>query len=132
MTEAFSRRVFIASAAILFGLGAFAYGFAAERRKVWPYHLTQSAYMAARSLILHGEIIPDGRRVRAPRDAAREVFKIHDASAMGDGYYVFVGWDDARRVYAAWLYDRTGKLLHIWSWDYLSLDPDGPLNRVAN
>ncbi|HEY7640240.1 MAG TPA: arylsulfotransferase family protein [Steroidobacteraceae bacterium] len=130
MTETFSRRVFIASAAVLLGLGAFAYGIAVERRQLWPYDLTQSAYVAARSLMLYGELVPQGRRVHAPRGAAREVFKIYDASAMADGYYVFVGWNNPRRVYAAWLYDRTGKLLHTWSWDYLSLDPDGPLNRV--
>lgn len=128
MTEAFSRRVFIASATVLFGLGAFVYGLAVERRQLWPYEITQSMYRAARSLILQGEIIPEGRRMRAPRDAAREAFKIHDPSAMAEGYYVFVGWDDAQGVYAAWLYDRTGRLLHTWSWDYLRLDPDGPLN----
>jgi hypothetical protein len=132
MTEVFSRRVFIASVAVLFGLAAFVYGFAVESRQLWPYAFIQSAYTAARSLILHGEIIPDGRRVRAPRDAAREAFKIHDRSAMANGYYVFVGWDDAQRVYAAWLYDHTGRLLHTWSWDYLRLDPDGPLNGIDN
>lgn len=130
MTEAFSRKVFIASAAILFGLGAFAYGFAVERQQLWPYKITQSAYTAARSLMLHGAIISEGRRVRAPRDAARETFKIHDPGTMADGYYVFVGWDDTQGVYAAWLYDHTGRLLHTWSWDYLRLDPDGPLNGV--
>jgi hypothetical protein len=130
MTEAYSRRVFIASSAVLFGLGAFAYGFAVEFRQLWPHDLTHSAYSAARSLILYGEIIPEGRRLRAPSNAAREVFKIYDPSAMNEGHYVFLGWDDLRRAYAAWLYDRTGRLLHTWSWDYLSLDPDGPLNGV--
>jgi hypothetical protein len=130
MTEAFSRRVFIASAAVLLGLGAFMYGLAVERWHLWPYELTRSASTFARSLIMYGEILPEGRRVRAPRYAAREVFTIHDPSAMVDGYYVFVGWNDTRRVYAAWLYDHTGELLHTWSWDYLRLDPDGPLNAV--
>lgn len=132
MTEGFSRRVFITSAAVLLGLVAFAYGFAVERRQLWPREIVQATYSAARSLILYGEIIPEGRRVRAPGDAAREAFKTHDPSVMGDGYYVFVGWDDTRHTYAAWLYDRTGKRLHTWSWDYLSLDPDGPLNRTDN
>ena len=130
MTEAFSRKVFIASAAVLFGLSAFVFGLAVERRQLWPYEITQSAHTAARSLILHGKVIPEGRRMRAPRDAAREAFKIHDPSAMADGYYVFVGWEDTQGFYAAWLYDHTGRLLHTWSWDYLRLDPDGPLNGV--
>jgi hypothetical protein len=132
MTEAFSRRIFIASVAVLFGLGAFGCGLAVERWHLWPYEISQSAYAAARSLILHGKIIPAGRRVRAPRDAAREPFTIVDAKAIAGGYYVFVGWDDTQRAYAAWLYDHTGRLLHTWSWDYLRLDPDGPLNGIDN
>lgn len=130
MTEALSRRIFIASAAVLLGFGAFVYGLAVARWHLWPYELTQSAYRAASSLISLGEIVPQGRRVHAPREAARETFKIHDPSAMADGYYVFVGWDDKKGVYGAWLYGRTGRLLHTWSWDYLKLDPDGPLNDV--
>lgn len=126
--EAFSRRLFIVSAAVLLGLGAFVYGFVAERRQLWPFEFTQSAYTAARMLFLYGEIVPEGRRMHAPPHAARVAFKIHDPSAMAEGYYVFVGWDDTRRAYAAWLYDHVGRILHTWSWDYRRLDPDGPLN----
>jgi hypothetical protein len=128
--EALSRRVFVISGALLLAFGAFVYGFVAEQRRLWPYELARSAYEASRSLVWFGEIVPEGRRVHAPSDAAREPFKIYDASAMSDGYYVFVGWDDTRHAYAAWLYDHTGKRLHTWSWDYRTLDPNGPLNAV--
>jgi hypothetical protein len=85
--EALSRRVFVISGALLLAFGAFVYGFVAEQRHLWPYELARSSYPASRSLVLFGEIVPEGRRVHAPSDAARASFKIYDASTMGDGYY---------------------------------------------
>jgi arylsulfotransferase ASST len=78
--EALSRRVFMISGALLLAFGAFVYGFVAEQRHLWPYELARSSYKASRSLVLFGEIVPEGRRVHAPSDAARESFKFYDAS----------------------------------------------------
>jgi hypothetical protein len=79
-----------------------------------------------------GAIVPEGRRVRAPEYASRKLITIHDPNRMMDGYYIFVGWDQPNGTYSAWLYDDSGKHRHTWSWDYTSLDPDGPSNGSDN
>jgi hypothetical protein len=52
---------------------------------------------------------------------------------MHGGYYAVAGWDDAKKGYAAWLFDAQGKELHYWPLDYRLAgladkwaDDDGP------
>jgi hypothetical protein len=111
---------------------AFAYGLAVARYEIWPFALAQDAAQAASSLVTFGEIVPQGRRVRAPVHAAREAFTLHDAESTMPGYYAFLGMDHERRLYSARLYDHRGQLMHTWRIDYESFDPDGPSSGVSS
>lgn len=128
MSELFAKRIFVGSAVFLTIAIVFAYGLAVGRYQIWPFPFIQTMTQVAKSYAEYGEWVPEGRRMRAPVGASRETFTIYDKAHVGDGYYVFVGWDDTDKRYAAWLYDQTGKRLHRWPFDYDSLDPDGPLN----
>ncbi len=132
MSETFVRRVFIASTAFLLAGFFFLYGLAVEHYRIWPYETIQSVLQAAKSIVKYGELVPEGRRVKAPANASRERVTIHRPDLIGDGYYVFVGWDSEDNRYSAWLYDNHGVRLHTWSLNYLSLDPDGPSNGADN
>jgi len=107
-------------------LGA-AFGVALARFQIWPWRHVDEWMGAAKSLREFGAIIPEGRRMRAPGQASRERFKVHDPARMQGGYYAFAGWDDAGGRYAAWLYDASGKPLHRWTLDYRLLDDRGVL-----
>lgn len=130
--EDLAKRIQRLSIGFLGVVAVFAYGMAVGHYRVWPYALIQQARQAAASLLEFGELVPEGRRVRAPPGAARVPFTVHAAHAMQDGYYVFLGMNDKSRQYTASLYDRHGALLHEWTIDYALLDPDGPTSGVTN
>lgn len=132
MSDVLLKRMFIASAMFLLGTFAFASGLAVGRWQLWPYQPIQAAWFAAKSYAAHGELVPEGRRVPAPRGAPRERITIHDRSRVDAGYYVFVGWNGDGGGYAAWLYDHAGKRRHTWPIDYAALDADGPSNGADN
>jgi len=125
LSDSAARKVSIASGLFLLAVFAFFAGWAVRQFRIWPYQLLESSLQAARSFKDFGEIIPDGRRVRAPAYASREKFTVHEPGRLNGGYYVFVGFDSELATYAAWLYDASGKVLHRWPVDYLTLDPDG-------
>jgi hypothetical protein len=100
-------------------------GYALERFKFWPRPLVDSVTEAAVSIAKFGAVIPRGRRMVAPPQAARERFKVHDPARMHGGFYAFAGWDDEHRRYGAWLLDAAGKVLHTWSLAYAAIDPEG-------
>jgi hypothetical protein len=128
MSEAFVRKVFLASAAFLAALAVFSYGLLVGKHHIWPYATISSAWRAGKTFWEFGELVPEGRRVRAPAGASRDPVTIHDPNRIAEGSYVFLGWDSQSRQYAAWLYDNGGRRLHTWRIDYLALDPDGPSN----
>lgn len=114
--------IFLAAA-----LGAMA-GWALERFKFWPWPVVDSVTEAAQSMVEFGDIVPSGRRMKAPAQAARVRFKIHDPARMQGGYYAIAGWDDGRRHYAAWLYDAEGRMRHTWPIVYDSIDASSPVD----
>jgi hypothetical protein len=107
-------------------VAAFAYGVAVAHYEVWPYRLIQDSSYAFGSIVRAGEVVPRGRRLAPPEDAARTAFTVHDAARIGDGAFVFLGSDDSTHAYSAWLYDTAGRKLHTWHIDYTALDPGGP------
>jgi hypothetical protein len=132
MSEKVDKRIFVASAVFLIASMVFVFGLIVARNQIWPYQPIHSIWKAARSLVVFGELVPDGRRFSPPPGASREALTIHDPEQTGDGFYVFVGWDNERNLYAAWLYDSSGERRHSWPIDYLILDPDGPSNGADN
>ena len=115
----------IVCAIFLAGVLGAAFGVALAKRQFWPWPQIDEMLEAARSFREFGAIVPDGRRMRAPEQASRARFAVHDRARMQGGYYAFAGWDDAGAGYAAWLYDASGKPLHRWMLDYRLLDPRG-------
>jgi hypothetical protein len=132
MTEKTARRVFVAAVAFLLAGVAFAYGWSVEFYRAWPYQLIHSARDTVKSYLEYGTLVPPGRLVAVPAGAARERFKIHDATRMQDGYYFFLGWDSDHQRYAAWLYDSAGELRHSWNLEYDALDSRGPTRGDGN
>jgi hypothetical protein len=128
MSDTFIKRLFFTAVVFLLTAVSFGYGLAIGRLQIWPYDLMDSLYDVATGLAKYGEVVPRGRRFPAPAGAARQAFTVHDPNRISDGYYAFIGWDDRIKLYAAWLYDSQGNLVHTWPIDYYALDPDGPLN----
>src|SRR5262245_13330479 len=126
MSDRTAKRVQIASAAFILALVAFAYGIAVAHYQIWPFGLIQDSSYAVGSIVRAGEIVPRGRRIEPPQGASRQPFTVHDPSRIGDGLFVFLGSDDSRHAYSAWLYDTAGRKLHTWRIDYHALDPNGP------
>lgn len=116
------RQLFLVSAFFLTAAAGTAVGLAIATYEIWPWQYVNSIQKAARSLLTHGEIMPEGRRIVAPAYASRERFTFHDPQSMAGGYYAFVGWDDARGRYTAWLFSPKGEELHSWSLDHGALD----------
>lgn len=131
MSERLYRGLFLAGVVIL-ALGlVFTAGMAVARLKWWPYPQLESAWSVARSYWIYGEVVPPRSLVRAPARAARERFTLHRPDRMGDGQYVFVGWDSAARSYAAWLLDVRGQVQHRWPIDIGQAGAEN-LARVAH
>ena len=128
MSEALAKRLFGFSLAFLLAAAMFGYGVATVKYEIWPYSAITGVAQAVRSLKEFGELVPEGRRVRAQDDWSRESFTIHTPEMIEYGYYVFAGWDSENEIHAAWLYDNQGDLRHTWPIDYYALDPDGPSN----
>ena len=121
----------VVSAGFLVGLLVFGYGIAVGKYQVWPWASLEQVKDVFDSYRRYGRLVPAANLFsRAPADAPREAFHVHQADAVMPGYYVFVGWDDSSDGFAAWLYDSSGELQHRWFWDYeqLDLDENGPTN----
>jgi hypothetical protein len=103
-------------------------GFAVGHFRLWPFPLIDQGYQSAKSLLKYGRVLPENLQLEAPPGAARERLVVHRPDRLNDGFYVFVGWSDEIRTYAAWLYSSTPELLHEWPIVYKKLDADGPLN----
>jgi Arylsulfotransferase (ASST) len=131
LTETSARRIFIASIAFLLLAGAFAYGWAVQAFRIWPYQLIDAGRDAVESYREFGRIVPHGLLVKAPAGASGKGYVVHDRSRMLDGSYVFVGFDARSSLYKAWLY-KDGKALHSWTVDYARLDPDAAVDHDAN
>lgn len=128
MFDRWAKIAFIASACFLLTLATFTYGLAVGQYEIWPFRTIKAATGVARSYMKYGEFVPNNRRHRAPDDAPRVRFAIHTPGLRAGGHYVFLGWNESRGSYAAWLYDSNGTLVHTWIVDYDALDPDGPSN----
>jgi len=128
MTDIIAKRFFIMSIIAFLLTGVFTYGIIVGIYKVWPYSILHEIKEIAKSLINEKRIAPDRLVVRTPEDAPKERIKIYDKDLMQSGFYVFLGWDDELRKFAAWLYDDKGNILHTWPIDYYAMDPDGPIN----
>ena len=126
MSVVLAKRLFISAVIFLLTAMAFGYGLAVGRLQIWPYEFMDGLYDVGSGLAKYGEVIPRGRRFRAPSGAARQAVLIHDPYRISDGFYAIAGWDDERKLYAAWLYDNKGERLHTWPIDYYAFDPDGP------
>ena len=109
---------------ICFGLGV-----AVAHFKTYPYFELIKVTKIAKSLVSHGKMIADGRRVTAPAGAARALATVHDAStAMGKGHYAILGWDEGLGSYSVRLHDGAGALAHTWPIDEMSFS-DKPKRR---
>jgi hypothetical protein len=109
----------------------FAYGVAVGKFQVWPWAMLEQAKDVFDSYRKYGRLVPASNVFsKAPKDAARASFHVHQADSVMAGQYVFVGWSDQEDRFAAWLYDSRGTRLHTWLWDYdeLDLDDHGPRN----
>ena len=122
------KRAFLVSAWLLFGGLCFWGGFLVELYKPWPEPFLVRVQRVPVSLWKFGTIAPDNLIISAPVGASRERFVVHDKNRQMVGYYGLLGWDDERGTYSAWLYRTNGQLLHTWSLNYRTLDPDGPRN----
>ena len=94
MSDRTARRLQIISAAFIIFVAAFGYGVAVAHYELWPFRLIQDSSYAIGSIVRAGEIVPRGRRIEPPGDAARQAFTIHDPARIGDGQFVFLGSDD--------------------------------------
>jgi hypothetical protein len=126
MSDRTAKRIQLISAAFIVLVLAFGYGVAVAHYKIWPFRLIQDSSYAVGSIVRAGEVVPRGRRIQPPDEAARERFTVRDPARIGDGQFVFLGSDDSTHAYSAWLYDTTGRRLHTWRIDYRALDPSGP------
>lgn len=126
MSDRTARRLQLISAAFIIFVAAFGYGVAVAHYELWPFRLIQDSSYALGSIVRAGEIVPRGRRIEPPGDAARQAFTIHDPARIGDGQFVFLGSDDSTHAYSAWLYDAAGVKRHTWRINYRELDPSGP------
>jgi hypothetical protein len=128
MPDRLAKALFIASAGFLLVLASFVYGVAVGRYEIWPFSRIEAARAIAQSYLKYRQLVPEYRRHVAPPDAPRVRFAIHAPALRAGGYYAFLGWDEDRGSYAAWLHDADGTRLHSWRVDYARLDPDGPSN----
>jgi hypothetical protein len=100
-----------------------AFGIALARIGFWPWPIVRDLGEAARSFQQFGAVIPRGRRMLAPPQAARERFRVYDPARMHGGYYAISGWDDAHGGYGAWLINAEGKVVHTWPIRRAAIDP---------
>ncbi len=128
MRESLHKFIFVLSCLFLLFILAFSSGLIVARYNLWPYESIVSAWRGVKSFTKYGVIIPENLYNKAPADASRQRLTLHNSDLQIDGYYIFMGWDSTQSKYSAWLYDNKGGQLHTWSWDYSSLDADGPLN----
>lgn len=112
-----SKIISILSGVLLGVVVLVGYGFAVGRWNVWPAERIEPLLKVVQSYRQYGEIVPENRRVRAPRGAARTRRVAHDADALNDGYHALLGWNDETKLYAVWLYDAAGTLVHEWQID---------------
>jgi hypothetical protein len=106
--------------ALLSGL-VWGYGFLVGKGKAWPAETVDEAISVVESVIAFGSVIPENRRFAAPEGASRSHAVVHDeTAAMGEGYYVMLGWDDESGHYVAWLRDAAGEFVHSWNVDQTS------------
>ena len=129
MTDKLARNVSIAATLFILAIGLVVYGIAIGKYRVWPYQVISDTHTVISSMRKFGEVVPENRLIPAPAHASRESVKIHNESALMDGLYAFIGWDDREKTYAVWLYNSKGERLYYWNYDYFALDPDGPLNH---
>ncbi len=107
----------ICGALLLAGL-VWSYGFLVGKGWLWPAGPVSSAAGVAESLVRYGDIVPENLRHTAPEGAARERFVVHDReTAIGWGYYAWMGWDDDAAHYKIWLHDAAGNPVHSWDID---------------
>jgi hypothetical protein len=128
MSDRWVKVAGIASGSFLLALAIFTYGLAVGYYQLWPFGTIRAVRAVALSYLKYGEVVPDNRRHVAAPDAPRARFAIHAPALRAGGHYAFLGWDESRGSYAAWLYDADGSLVHTWVVDYDALDPDGPSN----
>jgi hypothetical protein len=89
--------------------------------KLWPHQPIQEAWKAGVSLVKYGEIVPDGRIVKAPEYASRERWTAQQPGLVSPGYYAFMGYDQKQKGYRVMLYREDGQQLHSWLLDYPAL-----------
>ncbi len=119
----------VLSGVILLAGLCFAVGMGVAHYRTFPYPQLQEAVRVAKSLIRHGEIIGDGRRMVPPAGAPRDLATVHDAqSAIGRGHYAIFGWDSGLGTYSVRLHDAAGGLAHVWPIDEMSFS-DRPEHR---
>src|SRR5512139_2755483 len=105
MSDRSAKRIQLLSAVFIVIVAAFGYGLAVAHYEIWPFRLIQDSSYAIGSILRAGKVVPRGRRIAPPADAARETFTVHDPARIGEGQFVFLGSDDSTHAYAAWLYD---------------------------
>lgn len=117
-----SAGVLLISAGFVFGLGVGVFG-------TWPYEPLLQAVRAVKSMAETGRIHPSGLVMARHAHAAGFRVALHRPDDMPPGYRAIMGYDDGLGLFAVWLYDGAGRLLHTWPIHYRALDPDGPSGR---
>lgn len=125
MSEKVEKRVFFVSLAFVFITAVFIYGILVGAYQYWPYEVLQEAKSTLALIRENKSLVSEDVYVEAAPGAPRKKVHVYDDSVQS-GFYAILGWDDTEQMYAVWLYNETGKKLHTWKIDYLSLDTDGP------
>ena len=122
MLDRVTKFMFFASLVLAVVGGTFAYGVAVGVYEIGPSAYVRDLRNNLQSLIRYRELIPDGRRMRAPDGAMGERMAILDPDrAMKEGYFAFLGWNDAAQNYAVWLYEASGQLAYVWPVNELEI-----------
>ncbi|MBE9640956.1 arylsulfotransferase family protein [Salipiger mangrovisoli] len=119
----------VISGLVLLAIFCFGVGLFVAHYSIFPYHQVVEMAKIAKSLVQHGEVIGEGRQVKAPAGAARALATVHDAdAAIGEGHYALLGWDVGLGSYSVRLHDGAGELVHTWPIDEMSFS-DVPQHR---
>lgn len=122
----------IVSGLVLFAALFFGLGLAIATYRLPPYEQIREVVRIAESLLRHGEVIAEDRRMRPPEGAARTLAVVHDPSAaMGEGHYALLGWDSRLGTYSVRLHDAAGTLVHTWPIDETSFSDLAQHNQNA-
>lgn len=107
--------------AVIFGMGVY---FANE--KYWPYRPIEKAWNVLEEAWDVGGFAPENAVGKAPENASRDTWTVHEPDALLPGYRAVLGYVPESGEFGLWIFNNQGEKVHERLLNYAVQDPDGP------